>query len=66
MSSKPKQLTVKELIDLLSAQDPTRLVWLEGCDCEQTAIGVSAEDWTSSGLGPVLLITSRPYAKRGE
>jgi hypothetical protein len=40
MTCKKKPLTVKELIELLAAQPPDALVWLDGDDCASPAVGV--------------------------
>ena len=41
---KRKQITVRELIDLLLALDtPNAPVWVEGCDCEAEAAGISKD-----------------------
>lgn len=37
-----KQLTVSELVKLLKKQDKSLLVWCEGCDCQNEAIGIKA------------------------
>jgi formate-dependent nitrite reductase cytochrome c552 subunit len=33
-------MKVRELIELLAAQDPEAEVWAEGCDCTNPATGV--------------------------
>ncbi len=39
-----KQLTVKELIDLLSNCNKDSLVYIEGCDCTNEAVKVEEID----------------------
>lgn len=39
------QLTVKELIELLSKEDPDAVVSVEGCDCVGSAKGVQKEPY---------------------
>lgn len=51
-------LTVRELIALLSQEDPESPVWIEGCDCTGSARSVSVEAGDDYNL--VVLIERNP------